>query len=230
MDCNLQGSSVHGVARVRHDLVTKPPIPPPVKTLVIHATGTEMARDVVLTCFRQQALKQTMQPHALAYSVPSAWTPHHHLLVLSLAESSSSSKAQVCAWPSRPQPWMPISVGEMRPIFEKLVAVFLGSHHGKHYKWVQKEKPGHSGMFVAQKCYTVSWTLCQKALSFARDFSVASLLALLFPANREGRKISALGVKFQALLTPCCCPFMPTSISNWSTAVHHRALKGALTF
>ena len=97
MDRGAWRATVHGVARVRHDLVTKPPIPPPVKTLVIHATGTEMARDVVLTCFRQQALKQTMQPHALAYSVPSAWTPHHHLLVLSLAESSSSSKAQVCA-------------------------------------------------------------------------------------------------------------------------------------
>ena len=96
-DRGARQTTVHGVARVRHDLVTKPPIPPPVKTLVIHATGTEMARDVVLTCFRQQALKQTMQPHALAYSVPSAWTPHRHLLVLSRAESSSSSKAQVCA-------------------------------------------------------------------------------------------------------------------------------------
>ena len=26
MDCSLPGSSVHGVARVGHDLVTKPPI------------------------------------------------------------------------------------------------------------------------------------------------------------------------------------------------------------
>ena len=72
-------------------------------------------------------------------------------------------------------------------------------------------------MFVAQKCYTVSWTLCQKALSFTRDFSVASLLALLFPANREGRKISALGAKFQALLPPHYCPFMPTSNSDSTT-------------
>ena len=29
MDCRLPGSSVHGVARVGHNLVTKPPPPPP---------------------------------------------------------------------------------------------------------------------------------------------------------------------------------------------------------
>ena len=29
MDCSLPGSSVHGFARVGHDLVTKPPPPPP---------------------------------------------------------------------------------------------------------------------------------------------------------------------------------------------------------
>ena len=56
MDRGAWWAIVHGVARVGHDLVTKPPIPPPMKTLVIHATGTEMARGVVLTCFRQQSL------------------------------------------------------------------------------------------------------------------------------------------------------------------------------
>ena len=59
MDRGAWRATVHGVARVGHDSVTKPPIPPPVKTLVIRATGTEMARDVVLTCFRQQSLNHT---------------------------------------------------------------------------------------------------------------------------------------------------------------------------
>ena len=56
MDRGAWRATVPGVARVGHDLVTKPPIPPPMKTLVIHATGTEMARGAVLTCFRQQSL------------------------------------------------------------------------------------------------------------------------------------------------------------------------------
>ena len=52
MDREAWRATVRGVARVGQDLVTKPPIPPLMKTLVVHATGTEMARDVVLTCFR----------------------------------------------------------------------------------------------------------------------------------------------------------------------------------
>lgn len=52
-----------------------------------------MHHDGILVCFRRQSLKQALLPRVSAYSVPSAWTPGHQLLVLSPVQSSSSFKA-----------------------------------------------------------------------------------------------------------------------------------------
>ena len=74
MNCSLPGSSVHEVARVGHDLATKPPLPPPITELVAPTFKNlpAMQEIHVLSLNREDPLEKEMATHSsiLAWRIP----------------------------------------------------------------------------------------------------------------------------------------------------------------
>ena len=66
MNCSLPGSSVHEVARVGHNLATKPPLPPPITELVAPTFKNlpAMQEIHVLSLKREDPLEKEMATHS----------------------------------------------------------------------------------------------------------------------------------------------------------------------
>ena len=74
MDCSLPGSSVHGVARVRHDLATKPPPPPNAVSILGSMTLTKSLSEMVTRPLKEGG-KIRKQGHAWRSGSPLCLCP-----------------------------------------------------------------------------------------------------------------------------------------------------------